>query len=383
MSEPRTPPTTARLTETELIRQLRAMLDASINGIVALRAICDDADQVIDFEVTMVNVAFEQITKVPAETAIGASLLTMFPSHTETGFFDAYRQVIITGKPVQLMRYYNSGGLEAWFDISAMPSGPAELVVTFTDMTEQKRYEQQLKRSNKDLERFALVTSHDLQEPLRKIQSFSDLLKSSQGNVLSESGLNLLTRMQHAAGRMQVLIQDLLVYSRISSQPAMLTSVSLQTVVTDVLTDLELTIAEKQATVSVGTLPMVQGDALQLRQLVQNLLTNALKFSRPDVPPVVEITARPASKEDLPGDLPCSFTVLTVSDNGIGFAPEDSDKIFQLFQRLHTREQFAGTGIGLSICQKVVENHGGHIIAHSRPGTGATFEALLPVSTKQ
>jgi signal transduction histidine kinase len=366
-------------TQTELTRQLRATLDASLNGIVALDAVWNESGEITDFRLTMVNKAFEKLTNTPAEKALGASLLTLFPGNIETGFFDAYCRVTLTGEPEQLTQYYNSGDLEAWFEVSAVQAGPSRLVITFMDVTQSKLYEKRLQRSNQDLERFAFVASHDLQEPLRKIQAFSDLLRTTHADSLTDDGKDLLTRMQGAAGRMQILIRDLLVFSRVSNQPAELMAVSLDKIVREVLADLDMTIAEKHATVTVGPLPVIRGDALQLRQLVQNLLTNALKFSRSGVAPVVQISARLASAQDKPRELRGRFIVLTVSDNGIGFAPEHRDHIFQLFQRLHTRDKYAGTGIGLSICQKVAENHGGQISASSQPGQGATFEVLLPV----
>ncbi len=282
-----------------------------------------------------------------------------------------------------MTQYYNSGDLEAWFEVSAVQSGANSVVVTFMDVTQSKLYEQRLKRSNEDLERFAFVASHDLQEPLRKIQSFSDLLQKTHADLLTDSGKDLLIRMHGAASRMQILIKDLLVFSRVSNQPVTLVPVPLDEIVSEVLSDLDIVIAEKQATISIGPMPVIQGDALQLRQLVQNLLANALKFSRPGIPPRVQITARPATISDKPKELRGQFIVLTVSDNGIGFAPEYRDKIFQLFQRLHTRDQYAGTGIGLSICQKVAENHGGQISAASQPGQSATFNVLLPVIGNQ
>jgi signal transduction histidine kinase len=364
-------------------RQLRATLDSSLNGIVALTAVRDETGRIVDFTLSMINAAFEQITATPAEKALGGSLLTLFPGNIETGFFDAYARVVTTGTTEQLTQHYDDGSLEAWFEVCAVQSGPDGVVVTFMDVTQSKLYEQRLKRSNQDLERFAFVASHDLQEPLRKIQSFSDLLRNTHADRLTDTGNDFLIRIQSAAARMQLLIKDLLIFSRIAEQSAVLVPVSLDKIVREVLADLDMTITEKQATVRAEPLPVIPGDALQLRQLFQNLLTNALKFNRPGVAPVVQIAARPATPDDKPKELRGSFIVLTVSDNGIGFAPEYREKIFQLFQRLHTRDQFAGTGIGLSICQKVAENHGGQITATSQPDQGATFAVLLPIHNEQ
>lgn len=242
---------------------------------------------------------------------------------------------------------------------------------------------QQLLRSNENLQRFAYVASHDLQEPLRKIRQFGDLLREHYGPQLGE-GLTYLERMQSAAGRMSTLIKDLLEYSRLSTQPESSASVSLAEVVNQVLGTLELAITEARAEVQVASLPTINGDAFQLSQLFQNLLTNALKFHRPGVPPVIRIRARWLAAEHLPAGVnplrnAIAYHQIEVADNGIGFEEKYLDRIFEVFQRLHGKNQYAGTGIGLAICEKVVANHGGAITASSQPGQGATFSVYLPV----
>ncbi|GAB3643493.1 PAS domain S-box protein [Spirosoma arcticum] len=242
---------------------------------------------------------------------------------------------------------------------------------------------QDLQRSNQNLQQFAYVASHDLQEPLRKIQSFGDLLKSQYGNQLAE-GIDHLQRMQSAASRMSVLIKDLLLFSRISTQQDATSPVSLTTVVDGVLSDLDVGLTETGARVTVEPLPTVQGDDSQLGQLFQNLLSNALKFRRPNTTPTIQITAQTVAVADLPPTVrPARMAVayyrIEVSDDGIGFDDKYVDRIFQVFQRLHGRNQYAGTGIGLAICEKVAANHGGAITATSQPGQGATFSVYLPV----
>jgi len=190
--------------------------------------------------------------------------------------------------------------------------------------------------------------------------------------------------MQSAAERMQTLIRDLLTYSRLSTQREVFQPVPLEGLVQGVLGDLEVMIREKNAQVRVDSLPLVVGDRLQLHQLFQNLLSNALKFSQPEVPPHVQVANRPISRRDIPGGvLPLhasgeKFWEITVEDNGIGFQDQYADRIFQVFQRLHGKDRFPGTGIGLAICKKVVDNHGGALTATGRPGNGATFRVYLP-----
>ena len=238
-------------------------------------------------------------------------------------------------------------------------------------------------RSNQNLEQFALVASHDLQEPLRKVQQFGDLLRAQYATELGE-GLDYLVRMQAAAGRMSGLIKDLLTYSRLATTPDTLVPVSLGSIVEAVLSDLEVAIGEAGAVVRVDILPTVLGDASQLRQLFQNLLGNALKFRRVGTPPVIAVRAQVLAFSQLPPSIhpprvAPAYHCIEVVDNGIGFAEQYAERIFEVFQRLHGKNEYSGTGIGLAICQKVVANHGGAITAVSQPGQGSTFQVYLPV----
>ncbi|GAB3893378.1 hypothetical protein GCM10028803_07430 [Larkinella knui] len=260
-----------------------------------------------------------------------------------------------------------------------------ELATTNEELAESN---QLLIRSNENLEQFAYIASHDLQEPLRKVRQFGDLLKNHYTAQLGD-GVNYLDRMQLAAGRMSALIKDLLTFSRISMQQDTIEPVSLTEVVNTVLTDLDLAIQESGAVVTVEPLPTVPGDASQLEQLFQNLLSNALKFRRTDkagvpVAPLIHVGVRMIADTDLPPSVKPArsagaYYCLYVSDNGIGFDQKYVDRIFQVFQRLHGKSEFAGTGIGLAICEKVASNHGGAISATSQPGQGATFSVYLPV----
>jgi PAS domain S-box-containing protein len=240
-----------------------------------------------------------------------------------------------------------------------------------------------LHRSNENLEQFAYVASHDLQEPLRKIQQFGDLLKTRYTQASGEE-LVYLERMQSAAARMSMLIKDLLNFSRITNQRENNKAVALNQVLDEVLTDLDLRRAETKARIEVASLPVVEGDAGQLGQLFQNLLSNALKFHRPGEVPHIQVKSKKVSVEQLPPWVKPSrkarfYYQIEVIDNGIGFDEKYVDRIFQVFQRLHGKSQYAGTGIGLAICEKVVSNHGGAITAQSQVGKGATFMIYLPV----
>ena len=240
----------------------------------------------------------------------------------------------------------------------------------------------ELKRSNQNLEEFAYAASHDLKEPMRKIHLFADRLQESLMEKLSLQDKHLFDRISHAAQRMNTLIDDLLTYSHVSRIAVAEESVDLNKKVGAVLEDLELEIEEKNATVVAGALPTIKGHRRQLQQLFQNLVSNAIKYNKPGINPEIRISSRRLSNGDL---LPFNtiktkdqYYLFEVRDNGIGFEPKDAERIFNVFTRLHGNTEYKGTGVGLSIVQKVVENHHGYIWAESIPGAGSSFKILLP-----
>lgn len=245
--------------------------------------------------------------------------------------------------------------------------------------TAMREYAQDLERSNRDLQDFANITSHDLQEPLRKIQTFSELLQERYQDELDERGLDYLRRIFDSGQRMQALILELLAYSRLTSRARPFEMVDLNKVAQAVLADLELQIEASQAQIEVENLPTIDADEIQIGQLLQNLLSNALKFSSDGQSPHIRISSRVFSEpEARGGNNHTVYCELRVTDNGIGFDEKYLDRIFQPFQRLHPRDEFPGTGMGLAICRKIVERHGGSLTAESRPGHGATFIVRLP-----
>ncbi|MGH9338830.1 MAG: sensor histidine kinase [Acidobacteriota bacterium] len=239
----------------------------------------------------------------------------------------------------------------------------------------------ELARSNKELEEFAYVASHDLQEPLRKIQAFGERLKSRFSDALGNDGLEYVNRMRNAAARMQVLISDLLTLSRVSTRTLPFKPVDLNAIVRDVLSDLETTLEQTGGKVEVGELPEVQADSVQMRQLFQNLIGNALKFYQEGRPPVIQISGEIRDGLDRLKHRAGSAkqTRISVKDNGIGFDENYKGKIFLPFQRLHGRNEYEGTGMGLAICRRIVERHNGSITAESKLGEGAAFIVTLPL----
>jgi signal transduction histidine kinase len=227
----------------------------------------------------------------------------------------------------------------------------------------------ELERSNAELDQFASIASHDLQEPLRKVQTFSERVVDTEGERLSDKGREYLRRSTEAAGRMQRLIEDLLKFSRVGTTEKALDPIDLELVVQEAASDLEGSLEAAGASVEVGELPTALGDHSQIRQLFQNLISNAVKFRRDGIPPLVRVE----------GEAHGDFAEIRVHDNGIGFDSRYAERIFRVFERLHGRGEYEGTGIGLALCRKIAERHGGAIAAQSTPGEGSTFILTLPI----
>ena len=294
-----------------------------------------------------------------------------------------------------------AGDLSARTEIAHLPGEIGQLARAFDEMAESlaqreeersqaersmKEYAANLERSNRDLQDFANIASHDLQEPLRKIQVFSDLLQMRYSESLDERGQEYLVRMQDAARRMQSLIQDLLTYSRISTRGQPFAAVDLNQVIGEVLSDLVLPIEQSAARVNVEPLATIEADATQMHQLLQNLISNALKFHKHGQPPLVSIRSKILESPGAPGNGSSAdqrTCQIEISDNGIGFDDKYLDRIFLPFERLHGHSEYQGTGMGLAICRKIVERHDGSISAQSSPNQGATFIVRLPVRNRQ
>src|SRR5437867_433202 len=257
------------------------------------------------------------------------------------------------------------------------------------EIAERKQTEERLKatalrleRSNRELQDFAYVASHDLQEPLRKVQAFGDRLKAACSKALGAEGRDYLERMQAAAKRMQILIDDLLAFSHVTTKANPFELADLNKIVGEDLSDLEVRLQQTNGQVDLGQLPTLDADPLQMRPMFQNPLVNALKFHQEGRPPLVKIRsqpARPPAEVAAGNETSNGLCQITVEDNGIGFDEKYLDRIFVLFQRLHGRTAYEGTGIGLAICRKIADRHGGSITAKSTPGEGSTFIITLPL----
>ena len=497
-------------------KSLRNVLDNSLDGIMTFRSIRNAEKVIVDFEWILANTISAQLVGVVERDLVGKRLLDVMPGNKTEGLFDIYKEVVETGKPRQIEKFYNSDGLNNWFTITAVkledgfvvtfaditnqklqrllieerelllkdaeqvanmgswkwteesneliwsdglfkilnktrgeyqpswnsflenvhaedriqleeflhnlkvkrdglnmdyrieldgqirylsiiakPIKPdwniiPDILGTVVDITERKVYENQLKqytsellRSNEDLEQFAYVASHDLQEPLRKIRAFGDRLSAKFQPTLGEQGADYIQRMQAAAARMQSLIEDLLAFSRVSRNTDVFEQVNIKAILEEVIDDLDIRLKSVNANVSIENVPTLRGDRTQLKRLFQNLISNAIKFHKKDEKPVVEISGRNVKNTEILDEFGIALTApeyirFSVKDNGIGFDERYIDKIFNIFQRLHGRNEYEGTGIGLSICRKIVTNHKGYITARSKENVGSEFIVILP-----
>lgn len=371
---------------------LNGVLNSSPNGVVVFEALRTGQGQLSGFQITLVNQFFATMAGQNRAYFDGLTLQDIYPIGPQR--MNRLQQLLDTGEPIEFDEFVPA--LDRWLAITLTRLNDG-FVATLRDITAEKRTQEQLqdtvqelRRSNQDLEQFAYVASHDLQEPLRKIISFGDMLLVQHAPQLSESAANVIGRMQRSADRMRLLVQDLLTYARLSGHRDTFGGVELDQLLRSVSDDLDLTIQERNATLVFDSLPAVWGDPTLLRQLFQNLIGNGIKFqpdTRPDgTGPHITVRGRMAAEHELPEALLTSETFrlgrqyvrIEVIDNGIGFDEQYLDRIFTIFQRLHGRMQFTGTGMGLAICKKVMDLHQGSITASSQAGKGATFVLYLP-----
>jgi PAS domain S-box-containing protein len=365
----------ARTQELQVLqRRYEMILNSAGEGICGLD---------VEDKTTFVNPTVAKLTGWPVEELIGKAEKEIFHVNGENGANGI--GALHPGERV----FHRKDGTHFPVEFVKTPINEGGRVIgsvlVFKDITERKRVEEtlsqraaELARSNSELEQFAFVASHDLQEPLRKIQAFGDRLKVKCEGIQGPEIADYLTRMQSAAARMRNLIDDLLAFSRVIRSSEPFVEVDLGQITREVLVDLELRIEKSGAKVEVGTLPKLDADPMQMRQLLLNLITNALKFQPPGAAPVVKINARTFTA--LSGEQLCE---LSVQDNGIGFDEKYLDRIFAVFQRLHGRSEYEGTGVGLAVCRRIIDRHHGQITARSQPGQGATFMVTLPIRQTQ
>lgn len=374
---------------------LEAIFDSSPYGITAKVAVRNEKNEVIDFEYILANATCENIYGLP-EGSLKGKRMRSYKNFRED-FFDLHKKVVITGEPLKYEVY--EARLHKWLEVNVakMMDG---VVTTVNDITERKKSESlieqsyenlkltsgklaetnsQLEQSNLDLMQFASIASHDLKEPLRKIETFGNLLHEKLKSRLDDKEKKYLEKIINSSNRMQNLVEDVLTFSKLSNSEPGFAKVDLNQIIHRIADDLEITIKEKKAELITGSLPVVNAIEGQMHQLFQNLVSNALKFNDKSTP-VISIQERKISPK-----IASQFKIdtheyacISVKDNGIGIEEQFREKIFGIFQRLNGN-RYDGTGIGLAVCKKIVENNRGHLLLESTPGKGSEFIILLPV----
>lgn len=347
-------------------RRFGMLFDQMVSAFAVHEIILGPDGKAVDFRFLDVNPAFERMTGLSRSQVIGHTAREVIPD-LESVWVDTFGAVAATGIPAHLTS--RSGFLDKVFEVSAFRPEPGQFACTFIDATERERKDAQLRiavaqltEQNTELQRFAFVAAHDLKEPLRTIVAFTQLLQKRTQGTLDHDGNESMDLIINAAKHMHFLIQDLLAYSRISAKDIRFASVALNEACASALTNLRESILESKAEIDIGPLPTVVCDGAQIIQLFQNLIANAVKFARPGVSPQVKVRAEVVD----------GVPTISVADNGIGIAASSQD-IFEIFRRLHTQQDYPGTGIGLAICRRIVQRHGGRIWVESTPGQGATF----------
>jgi two-component system, LuxR family, sensor kinase FixL len=372
------------LSESE--NRINAIINSAVDGIISIteRGI-----------ILSVNPSAAKIFEYSESELLGKTINMLMPE-PDRSYHDQYmenyhrtgvKKIIGIGREVIGLK--RSGSVFPFFlSVSEVYISGNRIYTGFVhDITEQKlneeklkRYAEDLERSNQELQNFAYVSSHDLQEPLRKIQAFGDRLKMKEFEKLSDQGKDYIDRMLNASFRMQNLINDLLTFSRVTSKAKPFEKVDLNQILNDVLNDLEILTEKSGALIEAEQLPVIEADSTQMRQLFQNLISNAIKFKKEDEAPQINISFQRFSPSGGVGIEDEDFIELYIRDNGIGFDEKYLDKIFNIFQRLEGRK-YEGSGIGLSICRKIAIRHGGHISAKSEIGKGSIF--IVKLATKQ
>ncbi|HEU0135953.1 MAG TPA: ATP-binding protein, partial [Flavobacterium sp.] len=382
-------------TAAEKIEEQKRLLDniltGSTNGISVTEFVRDKQGAVIDCRTILANDAAINIAGIPKDLYLTKLLSEIEPMMLRSPYFEMCVATLESGNPF-ITQYFLELS-KRWLEVSVSRMDDNHLIHIFTDVTSVKevqlqkdRLVEELKRSNQSLGEFAHAASHDMKEPLRKIRTFSSRLQLNLADTLDEKDAGYIERIDIAAERMQLLVDDLLEFSHVSERPREMDVINLNDKVKKVLADLDLLIEEKAATVAVGLLPTVSGNKRQLQQLFYNLISNALKYSKPSTAPEIKIESRIVNSSEVVDvvDLRSEqknqdFHLIEVRDNGIGFESDYAETIFRMFKRLHGKAEYSGTGVGLSIAKKVVENHNGYIWATSEINVGSTFHILLPV----
>lgn len=379
------------LATAEIERQknlLDNILRQSPNGISVTKAIRNEKGDMVDAIAVLMNDACEKLNGVSNQVLLTNTMGTLDPGILSSPLFKSAKELSVGGT-FRTEYFLPLSG--RWLELAVAKMDEDHFINVFTDISATKDAQlqlqktvEELKRLNNNLEDFAYAASHDMKEPIRKIHFFADRLKSELKDTLNEEQTHLFNRLEYATKRMGILIDDLLAYSHVTKGIIDVEEINLNQKIENVLIDLELEIQQKEAHITVSSLPVVKGNRRQLQQLFQNLISNALKYSKPNEKPQIQLSSSIVQGGDLKNIAPPEqsekrFHLIEVRDNGIGFEQKDAERIFNVFTRLHGGKEYRGTGVGLSLVRKVVENHNGFVWAESKVGVGSTFRVLLPV----
>ena len=361
--------------------EYHSLFENMIDGFARHKIITDEEGRTGDYVFIEVNKAFEELTGLKRDKILGRRVTEILPGieNDPADWIGKYGEVAMTGESKRFENY--SSELKKWFSVAVYSSRKNTFATIFQDITERKQIEQtlerkvkerteELERRNQDLQDFSFIASHDLQEPLRKIRTFGDMIREKINTASYEQTGDYISRMQNSVQRMQNLIMSLLNYSRVTTAEKPFDKIDLSVALVEAMSNLEILIKEKTAVIEITSLPTVEGDMNQMIQLFQNIIGNALKFHKQGEVPCIRIY------EDKIDESGCQ---IVVKDSGIGFDEKYLSKIFLPFQRLHGRSEYKGTGMGLAICKKIVERHGGNLTATSEHGNGSSFIITLPV----
>jgi signal transduction histidine kinase len=360
------------------------LLHFSPAGISITKVIRDEHGEIIDGKNILANEMAAKFIGIPSEVILQKTVKEIDPSLFESPLFQMALNTLRTGETFTTEYYFQPE--KRWLELSVARMDENSLINIFMDITSSKEAElrqlelmEELKRSNSSLEEFAYAASHDLKEPIRKINYFSERLRSQLQEKMNEQDNNLFDRLQAASQKMGTLIDDLLSFSQVSSIPHEKSQIDLNKIIHQVMEEFELEIQEKKAIIELEQLPIIEGYSQQIIQLFRNLVGNALKYQRPGIPPIIRINSHKSTgQRNITGEFSRSYYEIHVSDNGIGFEQKEAEKIFNVFHRLHGNAEYKGSGVGLAIARKVAQNHGGFIQAESRPREGALFKVFLP-----